>query len=169
MTMTWGDFSTFGNYEILITFYCWFEVNWKYFSHEIKSSVQHVLIRCEQTQLTFTHSKSTIETFEKGVKYVIKTPTRRQVNVSWVCAICSEFIHIKCQFLGLRQYLIIESNLKMMEKPFYFILKALFICEIITFLSWLFGHVEKRLDRKAMVNFKICYITDWITNNFRIR
>ena len=42
-----------------------------------------------------------------------------------------------------------------MNKAFYFILKSLFVLEIFTFLPWLFGYVEKRLDKKAMVNFKI--------------
>ena len=34
-------------------------------------------------------------------------------------------------------------------------IKAFFVLEIFIFLSWLFGYVEKRLDKKAMVNFKI--------------
>ena len=33
-------------------------------------------------------------------------------------------------------------------------LKALFILEIFTFLSCLSGYLEKRLDKKAMINFK---------------
>ena len=37
----------------------------------------------------------------------------------------------------------------------YFMLKALFVFEIITFCFWLFGCVDKRLNKKAMVNFKI--------------
>ena len=53
---------------------------------------------------------------------------------------------------GLRQFLIIESPLKMMENPFYFMLKALFFVEIFIFLSCLFDYVEKRLDKK--VDFK---------------
>ena len=32
-------------------------------------------------------------------------------------------------------------------------LKALFVLEIFTFLSLLFGYVEKRLDKKTMVKF----------------
>ena len=42
-----------------------------------------------------------------------------------------------------------DSPSKMMEKAFYFILKALFFLKIFTFLSLLFGHVEKtaRLER----------------------
>ena len=44
------------------------------------------------------------------------------------------------------QLLITESSLKMVENAFYFTLKALFAFKIFKFLSWLFGHVEKRLD-----------------------
>ena len=40
------------------------------------------------------------------------------------------------------------------ENAFYFMLKALFILKIFTFLSWHFGYVEKWLDKKAMVNIK---------------
>ena len=41
-----------------------------------------------------------------------------------------------------------ESLLKMMKNTFYFMLKTLFFLEIFTFLSWLFGYVEERLDKK---------------------
>ena len=34
-------------------------------------------------------------------------------------------------------------------------LKVIFVLEILSFLSWRFGYVEKQLDKKAMVNFKI--------------
>ena len=44
-------------------------------------------------------------------------------------------------------------------------LKALFILELFTFLSWRFGHEEKPLDKKAKVNFEIYDVTDWIKNN----
>ena len=30
----------------------------------------------------------------------------------------------------------------------------------------IFGHVEKRLDKKATVNFIICGVTDWTTNKY---
>ena len=52
-----------------------------------------------------------------------------------------------------------------MKNAFYFMLKALFVYEIFTFLTWLFGYVEKRLDKKAMLNFKISDATDLATNN----
>ena len=53
---------------------------------------------------------------------------------------------IKGPFLCLRQILATESPLEMMKKVFYFTLKALFVLKIFKFLSWHFGHVEKRLD-----------------------
>ena len=46
----------------------------------------------------------------------------------------------------------------MMENAFYF-LKALFVLRIFKFLSWLFGHVDKQLDEKDEVNFKIYEVT----------
>ena len=80
-----------------------------------------------------------------------------------------EFPFFKGSLSGLRQFLtifIFESPSKMIENAFYFMLKALFVLEIFTHLSYLFGYVEKRLDKKAMVNFKIYYVTEWTTNNY---
>ena len=51
-----------------------------------------------------------------------------------------------------------------MKNVFYFMLKALFVLEIFT----LFGYVEKRLDKKVDVNFKIYDVIDWATNNYNI-
>ena len=42
---------------------------------------------------------------------------------------------------------------------FYFILKALFVFKTFKFLTWLFGHVEKQLDLKDKVDFKIYVVT----------
>ena len=53
-----------------------------------------------------------------------------------------------------------QISYKMIKKGFYFVLKALFVLEIFTFLSWLFGYAEKWLDRKDMVNCKIFDVTD---------
>ena len=52
--------------------------------------------------------------------------------------------------LGLGQFLTIESSLKMMESAFYFTSKALFVIKILKFLSWRFGYVAKRLDKKKI-------------------
>ena len=37
---------------------------------------------------------------------------------------------------------------------------------IFKFLSWLFGHVEKRLDKKAKISLKIYDVADWTANNY---
>ena len=49
---------------------------------------------------------------------------------------------------SLRQFLAIESPLKMMRNAFYFTLKAVFILEIFQFLFWIFDQVGKWLDKK---------------------
>ena len=59
------------------------------------------------------------------------------------------------QHLRLRQFLANESPLKMIKNAFYFTSKALFVLKIFKFLSWLFGHVAKRLDKKDQVNLKL--------------
>ena len=54
----------------------------------------------------------------------------------------------------------------MMTNAFYFLLKATYILEIFTFLCWLFGYVEKRLDKKAEVNFLIYDVRGLTVNNY---
>ena len=66
---------------------------------------------------------------------------------------------------GQRQFLAAESPLKMMKNAFYFTSKALFLLKIFKFLSWLFGHVAKWLDKKDKINFKFYDVTAWLTNN----
>ena len=56
-----------------------------------------------------------------------------------------------------------------MKIAFYLMLKVHFILELFTFLSLIFGYAEKRLDKKAMVDFKICDVTDWTTNNYNTK
>ena len=45
-------------------------------------------------------------------------------------------------------------------------LKALFVLKVFKFLSLLFGDIEKRLNKRAKVNFKIYVVTTWETNNY---
>ena len=45
-------------------------------------------------------------------------------------------------------------------------LKALFVLKMFTFLSWLYGYVEKRPDKKAIITFKIYDAKVWATNNY---
>ena len=59
----------------------------------------------------------------------------------------------------LKQVLTNESPLKIMKNVFYFTVKSLFVIRIFKFLSWLFGHVEKRLDYKDKINFKVDSVT----------
>ena len=69
------------------------------------------------------------------------------------------------QISDLRQFLAAKSPLKMMKNAFYFMSKALFVLELSTFLSWIFGYVEKWLDKKVIVNFKIYNVLNYIRNN----
>ena len=59
-----------------------------------------------------------------------------------------------------------ESSLKMIKNASYFILKALFIFEILKFLSQLFCSCGKTASfKKAKVNFKFYSVTTSDTNN----
>ena len=53
-----------------------------------------------------------------------------------------------------------------MKNDFYFTLQILFDLEIFEFLMGTFGQVEKGLDKKGNVNFKIYDARNWITNNY---
>ena len=83
---------------------------------------------------------------------------RKYFRTPLKCCFCSLFISnkgfLKGTLLGLRQFVVTESPLKMMKNAFYFTSKAFSILKIIKFLYWLFGHVSKRLDWKDKVNFK---------------
>ena len=63
---------------------------------------------------------------------------------------------------GLRQLLAIESPLKMTKNAFYFTSKAPLFIKIFKFLSWVFGHEAKRLDKKDRVNLKPYDVTAWL-------
>ena len=51
-----------------------------------------------------------------------------------------------------------------MKNAFCFTSKAFFVLKIFKFLSWLFHHVLKRLDKKEIVNFKCYEVTAWLAN-----
>ena len=55
--------------------------------------------------------------------------------------------------------------LKIMKNAFYFKLKALLVLGIFTFLMWRFDYLEKWLDKKSNVNYKI-YVRGCTTNNY---
>ena len=58
-----------------------------------------------------------------------------------------------------------NGGVKMMKNAFYSISKTLLVLKIFKFLSWLFGHVAKRLDKKDKFSFKFYDVTAWLTNN----
>ena len=113
-------------------------------------------------QLTFTCSKLTIETLEKGVKYIqINNKNTKTMSLtSFWCFYCKlwtyfssfssacivnfeqvnvswEVEQVNGPFLGLRQFLTIrsESPLKMMKNAIYFTSKALFVL-VLAFWSY---------------------------------
>ena len=72
---------------------------------------------------------------------------------------------LKGALSGLGQFLVAESLLEMIKNAFYFTAKVLLVLKIFQFLSWFFGHVAKRLDKKDKVNFKFYHVTAWLSNN----
>ena len=59
-----------------------------------------------------------------------------------------------------------ESPLKMVKNIFYFILRALFDLKMFKLLSWLFGDIGKTSFYEYKVNFKVYYVTTWLTSNY---
>ena len=59
--------------------------------------------------------------------------------------------------------MVTESPLEM-KQAFYIPLKVLFVFKMIKFLPGLFGHAERRLDRKSKIDFKNDDVTTWETN-----
>ena len=60
-----------------------------------------------------------------------------------------------------------SDNWKSFKKAFYSILKALFFLEMFTFLSSIFSYIEKPLDKKAKIIFKIHDVTYLTTINYK--
>ena len=64
-------------------------------------------------------------------------------GVSWnVNTLLLMLLHQTCMYIRMSKYFFLKTLYKWW-KAFHFILKALFILKIFSFLSWLFGHVEK--------------------------
>ena len=84
---------------------------------------------------------------------------------------CNFFYFVICPKLlkgtlsGMRQFWAYENPFKMMKNAFYFTSKVLLLLKIFKFLSWLFGHAAKRVDKKDKVNFKFYDVTAWLTNH----
>ena len=102
----------------------------------------------KQKTLTYIYQTICLKRAEKkkllGRLHIIprikkKTPVLKSLFNSKNCEI------FKGALLGLRHFLATVTPFKMMKNAFYLTLKALFVLKIFKFLSWLFGHVEKRL------------------------
>ena len=96
-----------------------------------------------------------LKIFRNGVSFLLSSIVNCLEDLS----------QIKGALSGLRQFLATESPSRTIRNSFYFTSKALSFLKIFKFLSWLFGHVAKRLDKKDQVNFKFYNVTAWLTNN----
>ena len=103
--------------------------------------------------------------FYCSIKRLKTTPYHPQTNDPTEHMNQTILLMLKGTLSGLRRFLATESLLKTVRNAFYFTLKALFVLQIFKILSWLFGHVTKRLDKKGWVNFKFYDVTTWLTNN----
>ena len=113
-------------------------------------------------------------------KLFLKCSQNLQKNTCvWIanaaCIICRTAIVTMCNISCLKSgspskkivYICFSKSLfKTMKNAFYFIVKALFVFERFTCLSWPFGYEEKRLDKEAIDNFKIYDVKEWTTNNY---
>ena len=88
-----------------------------------------------------------------------------KLDIEWLLFLNAGKACFKGPLSNLRQFLITESPWKMMKNVFYFMLKAPFVLEIFTFFSWVFGCLEKNLDKKFKVNSEIYDVTDRTKNN----
>ena len=90
-----------------------------------------------------------------------------EIYLHFRCFKCSlkRLWHLKTHSQVWDNFWQLKAPLKMMINAFYFISKALFVLKIFKSLSWLFGHVSKRLDYKDKVHSKFYDVTAWLTNN----
>ena len=106
---------------------------------------------------------------KKAVVWNRKTRLERFWNCDYslkqkvVCICAEKNFTLKGALSGLRQFLATDSPLKMMKNAFYFTSRSLSILKIFKFLSWLFVHEAKWLDKKGKVNFSFFDVIAWLT------
>ena len=100
--------------------------------------------------------------FPKRKIYLFKIGNRNTRKKVW------KMFKVKGPISGLRQFLTIESPLKMMKNAFQFLLKALSFLRYLYFLSWPFGYVEKRLDKKAVLQNLQAWVFSADPRNFAV-
>ena len=109
---------------------------------------------------TLKSFEKTTQRFHKSI-WLIFTP-EFDVLLFWHINHAYKWCHIaliwiidKSPLSGLRHFLIPESSLEIRKMLFTF-----------TFLTYIFGHEGKWLDKKAKVNSKIYDVTGWVTTNY---
>ena len=112
------------------------------------------LVKSFGVQSTFTSSKGFIQNNDISIEINNKIIENESELAETFNSNC-----IKGALSSLRQFLATDSPLKMMKNAFYFTLKALLVLKIFKLLSSIFGHVEKRVDWKDKVNFKVDDVT----------
>ena len=129
-------------------FFIWYIQLW---STLCLKNIQWILFERDNSHLNITVKKSDADCFlvnqKKKKNYSLyKLEPFLSINEVWKLILIDRHFLFKGTLSGLKQFLAVESPLKMMKNTFYFILKALFVLKIFKFLYWLFGHVAKQLD-----------------------
>ena len=126
-----------------------------------------------ETSRRRTDGTSSLRSLETWSWHTNKTSWRRTTETSWRRSTETSLgVSFATYLTGTERYremplrfLATESPLKMMKNAFYLTSKALFVLKIFTFLSWIFGHVVGRPDKKVKVNFKFYDVGAFLTNN----
>ena len=107
------------------------------------------------------------QTFIRGLIFLCKISFSDK-GILATCMTCVQDMKTYLKKKKKQKYLISiipEIFRSIMKNAFHFNLKALFILKIFKSCPEFFGHVGRRLDKRAKVNFKIYDITNLVTNN----
>ena len=114
-----------------------------------------------QAGLNFTKKRLQHRCFPVNIVIFLRTPILK--NICKRLLLSEDEFEVKVGLSSSEKILVIcfiESPLKMIKNAFYFILKAFFVLKIFKFLSWLFGHAEK----KAWLEDKVIFQNSWRYN-----
>ena len=109
-----------------------------------------------ETSRRRTDGTSSLRFLDTSSWHTNKTSWRRTTETSWRRSTERSLgFSFETYLRGTKRYretslrfLATESPLKMMKNAFYLTSKAPFVLKIFTFLSWIFGHVVERPDKK---------------------
>ena len=97
--------------------------------------------------------------------YLWKKKNNFEYVLCYILCLDGPELSFRGAFSGLRQFSAAKNPLKMIKNT-YFMSKVPFFLKIFKFLSWLFGHVAKQLEKKDKVNFKFYIVAAWLTKKF---